>query len=128
MDTTLEHFTHIEDVVTFVKEHLPPGGSVEAWKNICEDVMHCELSKVEPLLLKQLAEKDGHHHTEEDIRALLRATSWYTHPQLSQEELLAQVETLKTILGPDATVQLETIRAAIQDHTATRSVSGRESH
>jgi hypothetical protein len=122
MDTSLEHFTHIEDVVAFVKKHLPAEADAEAWKNICENVMHCELRKVEPLLTKQLAEKDAHHHSEEDIRALLRATSWYTHPQLSREALLAQVENLKKILepniSPDTSDQLEMIRIAIQDQMA----------
>ncbi len=35
-ELVLEHFTHIEDVVRFVKEHLPKGTGTGEWKNVCE--------------------------------------------------------------------------------------------
>lgn len=118
MDASLEHFAHIENVVAFVKSHLPPEVGPEAWKRVCEDVLHCELTKVEPLLTKQLATQDAHAHQEEEIRALLRAASWYTHPQLPTEALLHQAKILRTILAPqaDGTIpsHLETIQVALQ--------------
>lgn len=119
MEPHLEHFAHVEDVVNFVKAHLPPNADATAWKNVCEDVLHCELTKVEPLLTEQLAQQDAHHHREEDIRALLRAASWYTHPQLSTEALLTQADQLQRLFSGDAVApKLDQVRAAIRDQYA----------
>ncbi|MBP7133625.1 hypothetical protein KBA73_00235 [Patescibacteria group bacterium] len=93
-ELVLEHFTHIEDVVRFVKEHLPKGTGTGEWKNVCEDVLHCELEKIEPLLLEELKKHPQETKEDELIRALLRAASWYTHPQLSSADLLKQADIL----------------------------------
>ena len=118
----LEHFSHIEDVVAFIKQHVPANADATTWKNVCEDVMHCELDKVEPVLTTQLKTTDTHAHTEDEIRGLLRAASWYTHPQLTTEALLKQVELIKTTLiplpNPKQEGDLNTIFATIQNHVA----------
>lgn len=120
MDTTLEHFAHVEDVVAFVKKHLPPEADSSAWKNVCEDVLHCELTKVEPLLFAALQKKDEHAHTEDEIRALVRAASWYTHPQRSAEVLAEEALTLKSVLEAagikDAGSALDLAITALEDH------------
>jgi hypothetical protein len=114
IDTSLEHFSHIEDVVAFVKRQLPENANHDAWKNVCEDVLHCELTKVEPLLLKELDQANEHSNEEEHIRSLVRAASWYTHPQLTQEQLLAKIDQLVPKLQGNLIHQLQTIRTAIQ--------------
>lgn len=120
MDTSLEHFAHIEDVVEFVKTHLPPDANTDTWKQVCQDVMHCELQKVEPLLLQQLQKTDGHAHTEEEIRGLLRAASWYTHPQHTSDVLIEDAETLKEALiasnVKNASEWLDEVMIALEQH------------
>lgn len=114
IDTSLEHFAHIEDVVDFVKKQLPADADHEAWKNVCEDVLHCELTKVEPMLLKELEHRSEHPNEEEHVRALVRAASWYTHPQLNQEQLLAQITFLESHLATNHLDLLKMIGTAIQ--------------
>ncbi len=86
-ETPLEHFELIEDVVAHIKAKLPAESGSNSWKNVCEDVLHCQLPLVEPLLLQELAANTGNTDEQEKIRGLLRAVSWYKHPPKSVEDL-----------------------------------------
>ena len=85
---SLEHFILIEDVIAHIRTKLPDPSNAERWKHVCTDVLHCQLPVVEPVLLKELAAVRGQNDKEQEIRALLRAVSWYQHPAKSREELL----------------------------------------
>lgn len=98
MDTSLERFVHIEDVVRFIKTHLPETPGTEQWQNICTDVLHCELAKVEPILLNELT-KTKETPQADEVRELLRAASWYTHPQATPAELDQKLGELNTRLA-----------------------------
>ena len=126
MDTSLEHFVHIEDVVRFIQQHLPPEQGEDTWRAVCTDVLHCELAKVEPILLKALQATRDPKQTE-TIRELIRAASWYTHPQLSQEALVNTLDTLVRHLPAHADLlseqQIHTIRTALtQEHEGAKAL------
>ena len=89
---SLEHFALIEDVLIYIRKKLGTETHPDAWKQVCEDILHCELPKIEPHLLHALADTKGQLVEEQKIRGLLRAVSWFTHPAKTIEELI-------TILG-----------------------------
>jgi hypothetical protein len=112
--TELEHFQHVEDVITFIKQRLPKEAGPEAWKNVCEDVLNCHLPVVEPMLKEALKDVKGHPSEENTIRGLLRAVSWYQHPQLSLEQLLKNIEKLSPIVSSEEQPYLQTIREILE--------------
>lgn len=114
-DAPLEHFELIEDVIAHIRTKLPADSGPESWKNVCEDVLHCQLPNVEPLLLKELAAAKGNLADEEQIRGLLRAVSWYNHPPKTTEEIVAAVKRLRpTHPSADDHAKLDLIQSALE--------------
>lgn len=95
-DTPLEHFKLVEDVIAHIRAKLPAEDGAESWKVVCEDVLHCELSAVEPLLLQELIAAQGHPEEQQTVRGLLRAVSWYRYPPKDVTTQLADLVTLRS--------------------------------
>lgn len=113
-ESQLEHFRHVEEVVEYIKKRLPQEVGPDAWKNVCEDVLNCHLPAVEPMLLKELEDVQGNPSEENNVRGLLRAVSWYTHPQLSINALLTKIDELEEMATPEDKRSLETVREALK--------------
>lgn len=96
-DTPLEHFQLMEDVIAHIRAKLPAESGTHSWKAVCEDVLHCELSAVEPLLVQELLAAQGHPDEQQTVRGLLRAVSWYQHPQKDIAALLGELSTLRGV-------------------------------
>lgn len=94
IDTPLEHFELIEDVIAHIRTKLPAESGPGSWKAVCEDVLHCQLPAVEPILLRELDAAQGNTDEQSKIRALLRAVSWYRHPPKNAEELVTEIQHL----------------------------------
>lgn len=121
-DAPLEHFELIEDVVAHIRTKLPADSGADSWKMVCEDVLHCQLPAVEPILLKELEAAKGQPDEEEQIRGLLRAVSWYRHPRQETKELITQINHLKPTHPEPAD---QTLLATIQD-TLEQQREGKE--
>lgn len=115
-DVPLEHFELIEDVVAHIRTKLPAESGPGSWKLVCEDVLHCQLPAVEPILLRELEAAKGHPEEEEKIRGLLRAVSWYRHPPKTIPELLAQISRMRSThpRSEDQTA-FDTVESALQN-------------
>jgi hypothetical protein len=114
-ETPLEHFELIEDVVAHIRTKLPADSGPESWRAVCEDVLHCQLPAIEPLLLKELAAAQGNVDEQEKLRGLLRAVSWYRHPRMSADEIVAQLNHLRpTHPGSENEAVLDTIQEALE--------------
>ncbi len=114
-EAPLEHFELIEDVIKHIRTKLPADSGSSSWKNVCEDVLHCQLPVVEPLLLQELAAVKGDADETNKMRALLRAVSWYRHPPKQVDELIDEVNHLKpTHPGTEDQTYLSTIQDAFE--------------
>lgn len=115
VEAPLEHFELIEDVVAHIRTKLPAESGPESWKNVCEDVLHCHLPQVEPLLLKELEAVKGNSTEEEQIRGLLRAVSWYNHPPKTTEQILRDLGHLRpTHPKQEDQTLLDTVQSALE--------------
>ncbi len=114
-EAPLEHFELIEDVIAHIRTKLPAESGPNSWKNVCEDILHCQLPTVEPLLLQELETAKGNATEEEKIRGLLRAVSWYAHPPKTTEEILTDLSHVRpTHPSPPDQSRLDTIQAALE--------------
>lgn len=114
-EAPLEHFELIEDVINHIRTKLPAESGPGSWKNVCEDVLHCQLPAVEPLLLQELVAVKGDADETSRIRALLRAVSWYRHPPKQTSDLLETINRLKpTHPGTEDQTHLNTIQEALE--------------
>ena len=115
VDAPLEHFELIEDVIAHIRTKLPAESGPHSWKNVCEDVLHCQLPVVEPLLLQELEAAKGQTDEEQKIRGLLRAVSWYRHLPKTAAEILSEVNHLRpTHPSPEDQTALDAIQQALE--------------
>lgn len=118
IDTPLEHFELIEDVIAHIRTKLPAESGPGSWKAVCEDVLHCQLPAVEPILLRELDAAQGNTDEQSKIRALLRAVSWYRHPPKNAEELVTEIQHLhSTHPGTEDHAAFATVEEALKNQS-----------